>query len=237
MSQPESAPAKPPRASDPLLAYVLPFGAYLGMTALESQAWTGLSYQAVYTLKLIVVLGLLWWFRRAYPAPSTRGVAWGVVLGILGIVVWLGLDRLQAAIPGLNSLVEQWLGKREGFQPFPDATRTPGQWLFLGIRLLGLCAVVPVMEEIFLRGFLARYLINEQFTTVPEGTFTVTSFLVVTAGFVAVHPELLAAAAWGALINLLWLRTKNVWACVAMHATTNALLGAWILTRSDWRLW
>ncbi len=93
------------------------------------------------------------------------------------------------------------------------------------------------MEEIFWRGFLARYLIKEQFTTVPQGVFTPASFAIVTALFVAVHPELLAATAWGVLINLLYRQTANVWACVVMHGVTNALLGAWILKTGDWRLW
>jgi len=242
-NSPKTSPAPPgPAAADSLSgdllwAYVLPFGAYLGLTAVEAQGWHGLSYPVAYTLKLACVVGLLWWFRDAYPRFSSRGVGWGVVAGLVGIVVWLVGDRVQGAIPGLNSLVEGWLGQRVGFNPFPDETRTTGQWVFLGIRLLGLCLVVPLMEEIFWRGFLARFLIRDQFTLVPEGTFTPASFGLVVAGFVAVHPELLAATAWGILINLLWRRTANLWACIAMHAITNALLGAWILGRHEWRLW
>ena len=58
-----------------------------------------------------------------------------------------------------------------------------------------------------------------------------------TALFTLVHPELLAALVWGAAINLLLYRTRNLWACVAMHATTNALLGVYILATNSWELW
>ena len=48
---------------------------------------------------------------------------------------------------------------------------------------------------------------------------------------------MLAAIAWGAMINLLYQRTANVWACVVMHAVTNMLLGIYILTTGHWQLW
>jgi CAAX prenyl protease-like protein len=236
----DSTPATSPTVSSspqPLWAYVGPFAAYMVLTSIEGKGWLGLPYEAWYCLKVLVVLGLLWYFHRAWPRWSSRGLGWGVALGVLGVVVWLALDRLQQAIPGLSDLVASLLGVREGFNPFARHGVDLHAISFVLIRLLGLALVVPIMEEIFWRGFLARFLINDQFTEVPQGQFTAQSFAIVTAAFVAVHPELLAAAAWGALINWLYYKTQNVWACVVMHAVTNLLLGAWILTTGDWRLW
>ena len=50
-------------------------------------------------------------------------------------------------------------------------------------RFLRLVIVVPLVEEIFWRGFLLRYLINEKFTEVPIGAFSWFSFGVVTVAF------------------------------------------------------
>ncbi|HTI49696.1 MAG TPA: CPBP family glutamic-type intramembrane protease, partial [Planctomycetaceae bacterium] len=73
--------------------------------------------------------------------------------------------------------------------------------------------------------------------SVPPGVFTRFSFVVVTLAFASVHPELLAALAWGALVNAVYYKTANLWACVVMHAVTNGLLGAYILATANWQLW
>ncbi len=221
----------------PIAAYVAPFVAFLVLTSIEGKGWLGLPYEAWYCVKALVVLGLLWHFHRAWPRWSTRGLGWGLALGVAGVVLWLALDRLQQAIPGLSGLVESVMGVREGFNPFARNGVDLNAISFVLIRLLGLALVVPLMEEIFWRGFLARFLINDNFTQVPQGQFTPQSFAIVTAAFVAVHPELLAATAWGALVNWLYHKTGNVWACVVMHAVTNLLLGIWILSTGEWRLW
>jgi membrane protease YdiL (CAAX protease family) len=51
------------------------------------------------------------------------------------------------------------------------------------------------------------------------------------------HPEKLASLAWFSLVSWLMVRTKNFWDCVAAHAVTNFLLGVWVVTTGDWRLW
>ena len=236
---PAPAAATPSAAAtpQPLWAYVSPFVAYLLFTSIEGKGWLGIPYEGWYCLKVLVVLGLLWFFHREWPRWSTRGVGLGALMGVVGLVVWLVLDWLQGVIPGFNAMVASILGTREGFQPFGEHGVNLHSLAFVLVRLTGLALVVPIMEEIFWRGFLARYLIDENFTAVPQGKFTLQSFWIVTLAFVAVHPELLAALAWGALVNWLYRKTGNVWACVAMHAVTNLLLGGWILATGEWRLW
>lgn len=227
-----------PKSGGDVVAYVAPFIVYVLLTSVESKGWLGLGYEAWYSLKAVAVAGTLLWYRRAYPSFSTRGLPLGVAAGVVGIVVWLVLARVQELIPGLNDWIASFLGSRSEYNPFGEEGATAAQIGFVAVRLIGLAVIVPVMEEMLWRGFLARYLINsDDFSAVPQGTFTASSFAIVTAAFVAVHPELLAATAWGILINLLYRRTQNVWACVAMHAVTNALLGGWILATGAWKLW
>ena len=57
----------------------------------------------------------------------------------------------------------------------------------VGLRFARLVLVVPALEEIFWRGFLLRYLVREDFTGVPIGTFTWMSFTVVALGFMLEH--------------------------------------------------
>lgn len=182
-----------------LAAYVAPFSLFLLLTSMESQSWLGLSYEAWYLIKILVVMAALVYFRRHYPAYSPRGIPLGIAAGCVGIILWIALAKLQESIPGLTDLLSSILGNRVGYNPFENSDAPFGGWGFVAVRLLGLAVIVPVMEEIFWRGFLARYLINERFTRVPQGVFTPASFAIVTALFVAVHPELLAATAWGML--------------------------------------
>lgn len=222
----------------PIVAFAAPFLLYVLPTIVESAGLSWISYEFVCTLKGVLAAVALWTFRRRYPDISTRGLRLAVIAGILGCVAWVALERLQAAVP----VIEQWMsilvgGKRNGFDPFSDGGPSPRQLAFVIVRLSELVIVVPFAEELFWRGFLARYLIAEDFEKVPFGTFTRFSFTVVTLAFASAHPELLAAVVWGTFINLLYRRTANLWACVVMHAVTNGLLGIYILTSGSWQLW
>ncbi|MEI9892669.1 MAG: CAAX prenyl protease-related protein [Chthoniobacter sp.] len=109
----------------------------------------------------------------------------------------------------------------------------------LGLRLVRLVIVVPLLEEIFWRGFLLRYLIDENFSRVPMGTFSWRSFSIVTAGFCLEHSfaDWPAAILTGALYNLVAYRTKSLSSCVLVHAVTNALLGIYVLRTGQWGFW
>ena len=99
--------------------------------------------------------------------------------------------------------------------------------------------VVPLVEEIFWRGFLLRYLINERFTTVAIGSFSWLSFAVVTVlfGFSHSRADWVAAVICGALYNLVAYRTRSLASCVVAHAVTNCLLGLWVMQTRQWGFW
>ena len=63
------------------------------------------------------------------------------------------------------------------------------RYAFLAFRVVGAVLVVPVMEELFWRSFLIRWLVNEDFRSVPVGTFTWSSFLITTAFFGLEHDQ------------------------------------------------
>lgn len=135
-------------------------------------------------------------------------------------------------------LLPDWVvgTERSGFNPWAELPNGLAA-VFIAIRFIGLAVVVPLMEEVFWRGFLLRYLVDENFDRVPWGRVTPFSFIVVTLLFVAAHVEWSAALVWGAGINWLYARTGNLWACIIAHAVTNLLLGIYVLTFSAWQLW
>jgi CAAX prenyl protease-like protein len=126
-----------------------------------------------------------------------------------------------------------------GFDPaFFGANGWPYD-LNLGCRFLRLVIVVPLVEEIFWRGFLLRWLIDADFTKVPLGTFEWKSFLIVAVLFMLEHApaDWPAAILTGALFNLVAVRTRSLSSCVLVHAITNLLLGIFILRTGQTGFW
>ena len=236
-----STQAPAPLLASPIFAYVAPFGLFMILGLAET--WSPLQpyYPWVYSVKVLAV-GATWWaFRSAYPSPSRTGLGLGVAFGVVGVLVWITLS-LWNPLAGLADALPEWLAgwlipERVGFDPSAAIEGPFGRIAFVTVRLIGLALVVPLMEEVFWRGFLLRYLIAEDFAKVPIGAYTPMSFALVTGAFVAVHPEILAALVWGAGINLLLYRTKNLWACIVAHSVTNLLLGIYVLETGTWWLW
>lgn len=219
--------------------YVAPFIAFLVLTQLESFESTKPYYPWLYAAKIGVVTAICIFLCRSWPAFSTRGFGLGVGFGIFGVVAWVLIAnlRIESWLAENIPLVASMVGARVGYNPWESIPSSSGAIAFIAVRLFGLAVIVPIIEEVFWRGFLLRYLIDEKFTSVAIGTYTTFSFLVVTALFALVHPEILAAIVWGAGINLLCYQTKNLWACVVGHGVTNLLLGLYVLQSGHWSLW
>ena len=79
--------------------------------------------------------------------------------GLCRRYIWFSSARIQVLTP-------------HGFG-WPEGTVT----VLIAVRLMGAAVVVPVMEELFWRSFLMRYLINPDFRAVPMGAFAWFSFL------------------------------------------------------------
>ena len=214
---------------------VVPFVVYLsGMTA---GGWLqGVSYPETYSIVVGMTLILMLALRRGYSfAPFT--LSWlSVLVGILGIFVWIGLWWIDEEFLGLGSLFGS---TREAFNPFLALSDEPARmWSFLAIRFAGLVVVVPVIEEFFLRGFLMRYLDSSDWDRVPLGTATWLSVVGVAAYALLSHPtEPLSAMVWFSMVTWLYLRTRSIWDCVLAHATTNLLLGLYVVGTGTWELW
>jgi CAAX prenyl protease-like protein len=179
-------------------------------------------------LQTVVCGALLIHFWPQYYLNWPRKLGLTIGIGVLALVIWIAPQLWFRFAPRV-----------EGFNPeFFGATGWPYA-LNVGMRFVRLVVVVPLLEEIFWRGFLLRYLINENFTTVPFGQFSWLSFALVTAGFCFEHSfaDWPAAILTGVLYNVLAYRSRSLSACVLTHAITNALLGGYVLCTRQWGFW
>jgi membrane protease YdiL (CAAX protease family) len=202
-----------------------------------------------YPVTMIGVAAVLAWYWRSLPSLTPTAPMLSVCVGVLGILLWVGLDpwslRLNALFEELFNRVvlavgwDSWQMQVDGVSPLG---RNPFQlypadeaWALFGIRLAGIALVVPVMEELFWRGFLMRWLIKEDFTSVPLGTYQPLSFWITTVCFAAVHgPEWPLGVVAGVLYGVWFVRTKSLGNIMLAHGVTNLLLALYCLTTNDW---
>src|SRR5262249_16777931 len=152
--------------------------------------------------KLAVVIALAWWYRSTWrdfrPAPAPRVLVLAGAIGLLVWGLWVGLDGHYRTFG--------WLGTRVGFNA--TALAPAARWVFIVVRIVGLVLVVPLIEELFWRSFLMRWLIDQDFTKVPIGRVTPLAAVTTSAFFALVHPEWLPAFLTGVLWAWLLWQTK-----------------------------
>jgi len=202
-------------------------------------------YPWVYTAKLLLTAAAVALVFPAFRQFPLRVSGLAVVVGVVGIFVWVGLCKLgierRVLAPALGSIgLEGFIasGERSAFDPFEQLEGQPAAaWGFLFVRFLGLVAIVPFIEEVFYRGFLMRFITHPDWWEVPMGKANTAAIVAATVVPMLMHPaELLAAAVWFSMITWMYLRTRNLWDCVAAHAVTNLLLGVYVVFSGEWQL-
>ncbi len=242
MNEPPAAWGKPLVQAIP---YIVPFVAMVALTALADALPHFRAH--LYVLKVLLAGGLAARYWRHYVEISrapVEGVAWATLVGLAVIVLWVALDPYYP-----QSLAELRLLGEQGWQALPHTEKIAGWFdpfapdiglpppVVIAFRLVGAVLVVPVVEEVFHRGWLLRYLVREDFRSVPLGTFTWTSFLVSTALFGLSHQEWLAGVICGAAFNGLLYWKRSLTLCIVAHAAANLGLAVWVLWQGAWQFW
>ena len=212
-------------------AYILPMAVFLGFTFAGGN-WPRF-FPWSYIIKTVVTGVLLVVFRRQYTRISWNFALVGAIVGVVGVVQWVGMEKL---------LLHLWPNyprpTSDIFNPFKDISSLALLWIFIPVRLLGPVIVVPFMEELFWRDFLWRTVAApNDFKIFPVGGWDWRAFTIVTLAFASVHIQWLTAIVWGVMIAVLLLRTRGLGACIIAHAVTNLLLGIYVLVTHDWAFW
>lgn len=211
----------------PGLARVLPFVVFAGLTFCQVAPGESTRYW-VYAGKTLIGAGLVWLI-----IPLVAEIKWrfsweAAVVGVLVFAAWVGLDELY---PKFQEAGEAW-------NPFVAFGEGAGiAWALIMVRLAGSTLLVPILEEVFYRSFLYRWMARENFQSVSLGAFHWKPFLVTAAIFGVGHREWLAGILCGLAYQWLVVRKRRLGDAMTAHAITNLLLGLWIVGRGEWRFW
>ncbi|MCE9519228.1 MAG: CAAX prenyl protease-related protein [Verrucomicrobia bacterium] len=237
------------------IAHIAPLVVFLLLTsvvpllAVKNSAlpwWRSAPEHWIYPLQTIICGGLLAFFWKNYTFRPARGFLLATLLGVAGIMIWILPGWLYSATDWKHdeNIAIPLLGftsRTEGFNP-TIFDKSPF-WFAIVIcfRFIRLIVVVPLIEEIFWRGFLMRYVVagHRPFKSVPFGTHTWKAFGVTTAALMLVHAkeDWVGALVFGSLMYFLCIRSKSLGACVWMHAVANLLLGIYVLKTRQWGFW
>jgi len=224
-------------ASAPVLSHaawvrITPFLVYMLFIVVDdvlgSVGIGALQLRWLYGIKIFAVSLTLVIFWRHYTelhtlrlSPTTTAIA--VLVGVLVFAQWIHLSSGWMLI-----------GSPEGFDP-----RNNGQidWTMVAVRLAGAALVVPVMEELFWRSFLMRWINASDFQSVNPAQVRWSSIAVASVMFGFEHQLWLAGIVAGIAYGLVYKWHGNLWSAILAHAVTNGVLGVWIVRSESWTYW
>lgn len=202
----------PPFLQDPAVAQILPFAVFMG-TALLLSTFTadpGLWYP-LRAAVMALVLGLVWRHIRALP---WRLDPVALVAGLAIAALWI------VAAPEAAADAPAPFAALGGFAAM----------IWIATRVIGTSLLVPVIEELFFRGYLMDRL-------APSGApvWRAVLAIAVTSGlFALLHDRWIEAAIAGVIFALLTLRSRNLTDAIIAHALANALIAVWAMATGNW---
>jgi CAAX prenyl protease-like protein len=227
-----AASPAPPLLNRAAWARILPFFTYLAFLAigelLSRLGWSAAELRWLYGAKIGAVVLVLAIFWRQYDELKTfrlsaARVLTALVVGVVVLVLWVNLSAGWMTI-----------GAAAGFDP---TTAGRIDWPLAAMRIAGAALVVPVMEELFWRSFLMRWIDTPAFQSLEPSQVSVKSLILTSVLFGFEHNLWLAGVVAGLAYSALYIRHRTIWSPILAHAVTNGLLGVWVVVTSSWSYW
>jgi uncharacterized protein len=215
----------------PALGFVAPFAVFVSVMAVEHAA--GLPLHWTYPVRVALTLIALLLFSRPFLDMKCRAPLGSIVLGAAVFAIWVAPDLLFG-YRGHWLFTNRLLGEAASSAP---AALKSNYW-FIAVRALSCTLLVPVVEELFWRGWLMRWLVGPPLLQVPLGTYTRLAFWGTALLFASEHGSYWEVGlAAGILYNWWVIRTRSLADCILAHAVTNGLLSVYVLAFDAWQYW
>lgn len=191
--------------------YIIPFLAYI-LTGMLAKIF--FDEYVSYAIKTTITLGLILYFWKDYNFKFKFKYR-DFFVGFLIFIIWILLD----------------IG-------FSKEAVIPPNMIFLIFKIVGMIFVAAVIEELFTRDFLMRYLIDpNNYKKVKIGAYSAYSFVVTVLFFGFSHQLWVAGLITGIVLNLYLYNEKSIERCIVAHSSANLFLIIYVLVTSSYWLW
>ena len=209
---------------DATSAYLLPFLGLLA-TAMVTSAVSAGTFDVAYPLRIVAALTALWWLWGRYSELRATWSWTAVAYGVTAFALWMAVAPLapSSAAPDLGAHL----------RGLPAAFALA----WIACRVVGSVVAVPLAEELAFRGYVARRLVAADFDHVSPRRLSWFAILVSSVLFGAMHRRIVAGTLAGIVFALAARRRGELTDAVVAHATTNALVTAYVLATRSWSLW
>jgi CAAX prenyl protease-like protein len=214
-----------------LVGYTAPFAVFVAVMGLEHAL--SLPAQVIYPMRLLLVTITLLTFSRPYLELRPTHPFSSILMGAAVCAIWVAPDLLF-------HYRSSWLFDNS-LMGHPVSTIPPqlrGSIPFRLIRIAGATLLVPVLEELFWRGWLMRWLIQPKFQDVRFGAYAPGAFWIVAGLFASEHGSYWEVGLLAGIAYNWWaVRTRSLADCILAHAITNGILSAYVLLSDNWQYW
>ncbi len=183
----------------------------------------------LYPARWISLLIPVWYWRSLYARLLAVNAASfiGVLTGAIAFGLWMFLEQMIPSDSAVTETTAKLL-----------SAATPEARFWLASRVIGSCLAAPFLEELAFRGYLMRRLQAFRFESVAFSDTAWPGLLISSLAFGVLHGERWLA---GVLVGLIYALTARfsgrLSSAVLAHATTNALLTAYVLATGDYARW
>ncbi|AKJ32118.1 CAAX prenyl protease-related protein [Caldimonas brevitalea] len=215
------------------VARIAPFVLFMVLLAVRGAipADAGLDARWVYGVSVVAVGALLAYFWREYTElargtwPNLKEWVLAIAVGVAVFALWINLTLPWMVVGEATA----------AFTPVDDQGRL--DWPLIAVRWVGAALLVPVMEELFWRSFLMRWIEQPQFEGVDPRRVGLKAIAMSTGVFALAHTLWLAAIIAGLAYAWLYRHTGKLWVPTISHAVTNGVLGVWVVHTGQWQFW
>ncbi len=190
---------------DTLAALIIPFIVMMLSGVIASAFWPDPADGYPLRAAMMAAAVLYFWpaLRSLLTAPSFMAVATGIGIGVAWILTAPALPASENTMPSA---------------------------LWIALRLLGTILLVPLIEELFFRGYVLRRLKQDGWL------WTVLAIGVSSLLFGLLHERLLAGVLAGVGFGVLYLQRNRLADPVTAHVVANALIAVAALITGKWAL-
>jgi hypothetical protein len=212
--------------------YIAPFLVFIAFLALAPLVRLDARWDAPVRVTVLAVVCYVCWPRELSLRPVRPLLS--VLIGIVVFFIWIAPDFF---IPGYrqNALFSNSVLGHLHSSLRPSELQS--SWV-LAWRTIRAVLIVPIVEELFWRAWLMRWLINPDFQRVRLGTYAPLAFWATAILFASEHgPYWDVGLITGIIYNAWMIRTRSVADCILMHAITNGVLSWYVIATAQWQYW